>query len=134
WTWSLDYGPGRVFASLGNPNFLAGQFVVALPVLVALGSSASSSRGLRALARAAFAAGALAFVCAQTRGAWLGLLAGLAVAVAAFRRAGGRSARPVLWAAVSAAILIGWFSAPSLNPTGIALPAQLASSAELGQQ
>jgi len=151
WTWTLDYGPGRVFATVGNPNFLAGQFVLALPVLVALGSSGRPRvpAALAWLARAAFALGALAFICAQTRGAWLGLIAGAAVAALAWTRkvpgtflngsnrgtgAGSPSARPILWAAVTAAVLVGWFSAPSLNPTGISLPAQIASSAELGQQ
>lgn len=150
WTWTLDYGPGRVFATVGNPNFLAGQFVLALPVLVALGSCdrAVVPFALASLSRAAFAFGALAFICAQTRGAWLGLIAGGTAAAVAWSQKvpgtfspgkgtwylSGPSARPVAWAAVVAAVLVGWFSAPSLNPTGISLPAQIASSAELGQQ
>jgi O-antigen ligase len=132
WTWSLDYGRGRVFATLGNPNFLAGQLALALPVLVALGLAAGGGAVLRWLARAAAAAALAAFICAQTRGAWIGLGSGVVVAVAA---AGPNlRARGAAWLIALVAVLGLVFSVRALNPTGISLPAQLASSANLDQQ
>jgi len=138
WTWTLDYGRGRVFSTLGNPNFLAGQLALALPVLAALGMKPDNPPPgggvLKWLARAAFAAALMSFVCAQTRGAWIGLIAGCAVAAAAGRRAFALRPRSVTW--LLAALVAGGivFSIPSLNPTGISIPRSLASSTNLDQQ
>lgn len=133
-TWALSYGPGRVFSSMGNPNFLAGQMVLVLPVLGALGTS--SGGVMRWTARASFLACFLALVFAQTRGAWLGLGAGAVVAGAAW--ASSRRFLPPLraamWAPAIAAACIAFFSIPSINRTGLSVPAQIASSVDLNQQ
>lgn len=137
WTWTLDYGPGRIFATLGNPNFLAGQFALVLPVFAALGS-ATPGRLLRWLARAAFAAGLAVFTAAQTRSAWLGLLAGGGGAAGGWwllhRHAAPRPELRLRWLAVTVALVLLPFSLPALNPAGLALPRQLESSFELHQQ
>ncbi len=134
WSWTLDYGRGRIFATLGNPNFLAGQFALMLPVFAALGGTARPV--LRWLARAAFAAGLLAFTAAQTRGAWLGLLAGAAAAGAGWWALHGRPGlQPRMrWLAVATALVLLPYSLPALNPTQVSLPRQLESSFEVDQQ
>jgi len=133
-TWALDYGPGRVSSTMGNPNFLAGHMVLILPVLAALGTS---SRGaLRWTARVAFLACFLALVFSQTRGAWLGLGAGTAVAggVWFISRRLLPSPRTLGWALGGVVFFVALFSFPSINPTGLSVPAQLVSSVNLGQQ
>ncbi|MEK7475310.1 MAG: O-antigen ligase family protein [Candidatus Coatesbacteria bacterium] len=137
WTWTLDYGRGRVFATLGNPNFLAGQLALALPVLAALGVSSGSrppDQVLRWLARAAFVAALAAFICAQTRGAWIGLAAGSVVAAAAAWQHVHARPAAIAWLVAVVAVLGLVFSVRTFNPTGISLPAQLASSTNLDQQ
>jgi tetratricopeptide (TPR) repeat protein len=136
-TWTLDFGRARVFSALGNPNFLAGQMVLAIPLAAAVGTL---SRGPeRWLGRAAFATSLLAMVFAQTRGAWLGLLAGaLAAAGIAAGSRGWRAAAEGLrrgtWALVTAAVILLPFLFSRTNPTGISLPSELASSTDLGQR
>jgi O-antigen ligase/Flp pilus assembly protein TadD len=133
-TWALDYGPGRVFATMGNPNFLAGQMVLALPVLAVLGTTGAGA--LRWTARAAFLACFLALVFSQTRGAWLGLAGGTALAAAAWltARRALPSPRTLAWAFGAAVLFTGIFSFPSASRTGLSVPSQLASSVNLDQQ
>ena len=135
WTWTLDYGRGRIFATLGNPNFLAGQFALLLPVFAALGITARTLP-LRWLARAAFTAGLLAFTAAQTRGAWLGLAAGLAVAGGGWLFLHGRSItlERWRWLPIAAGLVLLPYALPALNPTEVSLPRQLGSSFEVDQQ
>ena len=137
-TWTLDYGRGRAFSSLGNPNFLGGQMLLAVPLGAAAGTLAAGP--MRWLGRTAFALCLAAMVFAQTRGAWLGLIAGGCAALAALSTGGWRPAafrgnlRRITWAlAVSAAVLLP-FSFARLNPTGISLPSQVVSSADLDQR
>ncbi len=135
WTWTISYGRGRVFSTIGNPNFLAGQLVLALPVLAALGFETTGT--LRWLARAVFAIGLLAFICAQTRGAWIGLLAGTLVAAAVWVIRHQTLRLPVRrwgWLIAVITTLGFWYSIPALNRTGISLPSQLTSVMELEQQ
>ncbi len=133
WSWSLDYGRGRIFASLGNPNFLAGQFALMLPVCAALGTA--ERLPLRWLARAAFAAGLVAFTAAQTRSGWLGLGAGVAAAMAGWWACHGRSVPPrTRWLLPVVAVILLPYCLPALNPTGVALPRQIGSSFEVDQQ
>ena len=133
-TWALDYGPGRVFSTLGNPNFLAGQMVLVLPVLAALGTAPEGA--MRWTARSAFLACFLALVFAQTRGAWLGLAAG--TALAGFLWFSSRRALPAprtcAWALAITIAGLALFSLPSINHTGLSVPAQIASSVNLTQQ
>jgi len=136
--WTLDYGRGRVFSTLGNPNFLAGQMVLAVPLGAATGTLAGGP--LKWLGRSAFALCLAAMVFAQTRGAWLGLAAGGGGAlIAAGMAAGWRitcafaSARRAAWAVIVAAVVLLPFSFARLNPTGISLPSQFASSSNLDQ-
>jgi len=134
-TWTLDYGRGRVFSTMGNPNFLAGEMVLVLPILAALGAGGGGQ--LRWLARAAFLACLPAFALAQTRGAWVGLVLGTAAAAAAWlpsRRSFTGTGRKLAWAGVAAALCFLFFSLPSLNPTGLSLPSQLSSSFNVEQQ
>jgi len=133
-TWALDYGPGRVFSSMGNPNFLAGQMVLVLPVLAALGTSSGGTQ--RWTARAAFVACFLALIFAQTRGAWLGLGAGIILAGTAWfsSRRSLTSPRVLAWALAGTVGCIALFSFPAINPTGLSIPSQIASSINLNQQ
>lgn len=137
WTWTLDYGRGRVFSTTGNPNFLGGQIALALPVLAALGIG--RGRSLAWLARVTCALALMALVYAQTRSAWIGLAAGLVAAgslAAVQRRSFPVRLRPVLWLAAlaGAAAVVYSLPVPGINHTGISLPRQFASVTDLEQQ
>lgn len=70
----------RAFATLGNPNFLAGLLVLALPIAAALGF-VSATPPMRIAWLAGAAAIGLAIVMSFTRGAWLAVFAQAGVAL-----------------------------------------------------
>ncbi len=137
WTWTLDYGNGRVFATMGNPNFLAGQMVLAIPFLAAAGIQASGA--MRWLSRVALVFSLLALTYAQTRSAWVGLITGgliIATAGAMKRRTLRLPFKPLRWLLGTLLVIGVIYSLPTaiLNPTGISLPRQFASITDLEQQ
>ena len=133
--WKVDYGRGRVFSTIGNPNFLAGQVVLALPFLAALGTSGTGL--LRWAARVAFALDFLALIFAQTRSAWIGLFAGTLLLLAfVFKRSRSpvETLRRGAWIPLTALVLSAPFLLPGLNRTGLSLVSQIGSSLNVEQQ
>ncbi len=133
-TWSVDYGTGRAFSTIGNPNFLAGQLALAIPVLLAL--SVGRDRHVMILAQMAVIAAFAAFIVAQTRGAMIGLAVGLTAGVFLYRRRRAHLPRPSRFLAfplAAIALVSVYFIFPGLNRTGIFLPAQIASSLDVEQ-
>jgi len=166
-TWTVNYGPGRAFSTIGNPDFLGGQMALAVPVLAAL---AFAKAGASSFAFVALLFAVLGLVFAQTRSALIGVIAGSVVAAAFLFRTrrvpaigrwrqrqaapaplamlADRQSRQRLWrqlswrclppARVGALVLVTailvMYSFPRLNPAGISLPAQLASSLDLEQR
>jgi O-antigen ligase len=81
WQPAIDYGPRmRMYASIGNPNFVGAVLAALLPLAVAI-----ASRGPRSLGIAIVVAFAAALAATGSRGAWLGSAAGVA-ALALARR------------------------------------------------
>ena len=82
---------GSAFASLGNPNFLGGVLVIALPIAIALGL-ATETRGVRAAWWAASALILVALYYTYSQGAWLAALVEVALAagILMWRRARAR--------------------------------------------
>jgi O-antigen ligase/Flp pilus assembly protein TadD len=76
--WTVSFG-GRAGAFFGNPNFLGGHLAMLLPLALAWALAGPGSRKtawLRWTVAALLAAG---LVATQTRGAWIGAAAGLAL-------------------------------------------------------
>ena len=71
---------GSAFASLGNPNFLAGVLVLALPIAAAVGFTAPG-RTARYAAWAGAVIIALALYFTYSQGAWLAVLIEIAIGV-----------------------------------------------------
>ncbi|MHB1322802.1 MAG: O-antigen ligase family protein [Coriobacteriia bacterium] len=82
----------RAFGTLGNPNFLGGLLVLALPVLAALAVSSAGPRARVAWWAATLIAGG-AVIATFTRAAWLVAILEVGIMVLAWRRSGG-GARP----------------------------------------
>lgn len=133
-TWSVDYGTGRAFSTIGNPNFLAGQMVLAVPVLLA--SAASPDRLIRIAGQSAAVLAFAAFIVAQTRGAMIGLGAGLTIGAAIYWMRRDRLCKPgraLLLPLIGIVLVAIYFTLPGLNRTGISLPSQIVSSLDLEQ-
>ncbi len=79
----LDLGAGdslvRSQSTLRNPVFLGAYLVLCLPIALALMVDREVPKAWRASAGLAFAVGTLALLLSQSRGAWLGALAGLSL-------------------------------------------------------
>jgi putative inorganic carbon (HCO3(-)) transporter len=106
--------PGRALGPFGQPNRMGGYVVAAIPVALAL-AIVAQDRALRAgLLIAAFGL-ALCLVATYSRGAWLGLAAGLVVLAAAMLRWPELSPGPgVLLAALACISLPAILLAPSV--------------------
>lgn len=118
---------GSAFASLGNPNFLAGLLVLALPIVVALAMTAEKRRATYVWWVSVVIV-VFALYATYSQGAWLAVMVEVAVAIAWFlwsRQASARDAekRPkrsfirVAWPA-ALVLLIG--IAVIIGVTGIA--------------
>jgi len=68
--WAYSYGGQRPFATLGNPNFLAGHFAVLLPIAVGMLILSESAGSGLFWGCVSFAWG-MVVVVTQTRSAWL---------------------------------------------------------------
>lgn len=88
---------GRVYSTLGSPVYLGAVLALALPLCAGLWAGAGRDRALGLFAGAFCAAGLL---LTQSRSAWLGAAAGLAVWAWASGRADGRR---LLWPAAGLA-------------------------------
>lgn len=133
-TWSVDYGTGRAFSTIGNPNFFAGQMVLAIPMLLA--ASASRDRLIKIPAQSAAVAAFGAFIVAQTRGAMIGLAVGLGIGAILYwlrRDYLPKPGRVLLFPLAGIVLISIYFSLPALNRTGVSLPGQLISSLDLEQ-
>ena len=97
--------PGRALGPFGQPNRLGGYIVASIPVALAL-ALASQDRALRASLLVAVFGLVFCLIVTYSRGAWLGLAAGLVVLAAAFARWPELLPRPTLLAVSAAAIAI----------------------------
>lgn len=95
--------PGRALGSFGQPNRFGGFLIASIPLAIAL-AFAAHDRVLRFVLFAAVLILALALVFSFSRGAWLGLGAGLLVLAALLVRWPSLRPEPAL-AAVAAALL-----------------------------
>ncbi len=75
--WAISYGGQRPFATLGNPNFLAGHIAMLAPLAVGMFIAADHAGGRVPWGLLGFAWLFLIFI-AQTRGAWIATGAALA--------------------------------------------------------
>jgi hypothetical protein len=75
---------GSAFASLGNPNFLAGLLVLSLPIAVALAITAEKRR-VTYVWWASVAVVVFALYATYSQGAWLAVMVEVAVAIAWFQ-------------------------------------------------
>lgn len=89
--WGTMVGRMRAYSTLGNPNFVGGYLIGAIFPAIAL-ARAEPARWSRVGWWAAAGLMLLATVGAGSRGAWLGLIAGLLVFVFVGRLSGKRSA------------------------------------------
>jgi O-antigen ligase len=97
--------PGRALGPFGQPNRMGGYIVASIPVALALALTAQD-RALRTGLLIATFGLCFCLVVTYSRGAWLGLAAGLLVLAATFVRWPELLPRPVLLAAAIAAIAI----------------------------
>jgi len=108
----------RAFATFGNPNFLAGLLVLALPVAVSLGIDAATRRLRLLWSAAALSIGGALFVT-FTRGAWLAALIELGAALVIWRPWRTSERRRPDWRIVVALALVSvLLIGVSLNSTG----------------
>lgn len=126
----------RLVSTFGNPNFLGGFLVVLIPLALGRLASVRSRLGQMVLGLYTLAAGLL-LLLTLSRGAWLGLAAGIAVWIALFfaqrdllapgkLRAwwSGQTARVKAWGGAAALLLIvggmgiGFFLLRSLSEPG----------------
>jgi O-antigen ligase len=106
WRPAIDYGPRmRMYASLGNPNFVGAVLAALLPLAIV----AASRRRRRALAMCMLIVQAAALGATGSRGAWLGATAGLGALAASWRPPSRRvlTVAAVLVAAAGLAVVIG---------------------------
>ena len=97
--------PGRALGPFGQPNRLGGYLIAVVPVAVAL-SFAVQDRALRAALLVAIFGLTLCVVATYSRGAWIGLAAGLATLAALCLVSPGVMPRPALAAAALAALVL----------------------------
>ncbi len=104
WTATFD---GRVFSTLGNPNYLAGYLSLLLPLSLVWVLEASTP-GVRWANGALFVLLSSVFVLAAVRGAALALCFGVAAAsLLALTRAEGRAWAKSRWRWIAAALAVG---------------------------
>lgn len=130
---AFGFSVRRAFATTGNPNFLAGLLVLALPIAAMFAMSAVGWR------RTAWTAGTIvvgsALFATFTRGAWLAVLVQLAVAIVVLRRSRNATLSNGLrlkrrWVAIAAtAVAMLGVVTMSLNLTGEINVAKRISSA-----
>lgn len=112
------FGPGRAFATLGNPVFLGGYLALVLPLAVVV-VLADTRLGWRYTGVAAIAFGLPAMLATFTRGAWIALGVEVVLfAVVIWRRRCWNST--LLWVAVAAGAI--W--AAALATVSIASPSR----------
>jgi O-antigen ligase len=117
---------GRVYGSLGNPDFLGGWLALLLPL--ALAAALTARDRLRGAAWVILTAGVVALLLTQARAAWLAAAAGLAVA--AWRLRPGRWAWvAVAGLALAAALGLAWNLADAGQRRRLAEAADLGSDA-----
>jgi O-antigen ligase/Flp pilus assembly protein TadD len=97
--------PGRALGPFGQPNRMGGYIIATIPVALAL-SFAAQDRVLRAGLLIATFGLVFCLVVTYSRGAWLGLAAGLLVLVLAMARWPALLPRPMLLAASIAAVIL----------------------------
>lgn len=108
----------RAFATTGNPNFLAGALVIALPLAISLAAAAR-----RRLEMAVWGVASLAILGALfatfTRGAWLAVLVQIFVLAVMAHRSGIRlSGRRAVVASAAAILLLAALAGVSLLSAG----------------
>ena len=108
--------PGRALGPFGQPNRLGGYLIAVIPVALAL-AFASQDRWLRAALLLGVVALSMCLVLTSSRGAWIGLLASLALLGAALLRWPEMAPRGATLAVAGACLLL---------PALIFLPAILA--------
>jgi O-antigen ligase/Tfp pilus assembly protein PilF len=121
--------PGRALGPFGQPNRLGGFLIAAIPLALALAFAAQSS-GARALLLGAVFGLTLCLVFTYSRGAWIGLLAGLAALGFLVARWPELRPQPAFLAAALLTLLLpALFALPSVvsriapRPSGAAAPA-----------
>ena len=97
--------PGRALGPFGQPNRMGGYIVAAIPVVLALAFIAQD-RALKAVLLIATFGLVLCLVATYSRGAWLGLAAGLVVLAAALARWPELAPRPAILAVALACVVI----------------------------
>jgi O-antigen ligase len=97
--------PGRALGPFGQPNRLGGYLIAAIPVAVALALS-TQDRTLKVALMAAVFGLMFCLVSTYSRGAWIGLLAGLAALAVVVARWPELSPRAPLAAAVAACLIL----------------------------
>ena len=97
--------PGRALGPFGQPNRLGGYLVAAIPLALALALSAQDRTFRAGILIATFAL-AFCLVATYSRGAWLGLAAGLLVLAAALVRWPDLSPQPAVLAASLACVTL----------------------------
>ncbi len=97
--------PGRALWPLGQPNRLGGYLIAAIPLALAL-SFAVQDRLLRTVLLAAVFGLTCCLIATYSRGAWAGLLAGLAALAAIAIVWPGLAPKPAVLAAATACLLV----------------------------
>jgi O-antigen ligase len=119
---------GRAFSSIGQPNWLAGYLVIAVPLTIALASTATH-RTLRALGAAAAALQVAVLTATLSRSGYLGLVAAaVIVGLIGWKEGMGapRSRRRLIAGTAVAVLLVGGLlvglsrSTPTVAPTELA--------------
>jgi tetratricopeptide (TPR) repeat protein len=79
----ISFGEGRVYSTMGNPDYMAAQFTVLIPVLIALILSPSGklSRFFNSLLLICML---FLLIVSQARGAWIGFLGSIAFMIIMF--------------------------------------------------
>ena len=97
----------RLYSTFGNPNFVAGYLIGAIFLALAL-TAAARTRAIRVIGSAAVLVMFAAIIGTRSRGAWVGLAAGLLVARVVWKRKASETRPAAEDNAVSAIQLGGW--------------------------
>lgn len=107
---------GRAWGTVGNPVLLGTALATLTPLPLALTLTGRGTRWMRRLAPVALAATATGVMVSQTRGAWLGLTVGCALAAVLVRRRAERT-RTTMVGGVAVAVLAVILIVPSTRDT-----------------